>query len=72
MRISRFIPFIMLLALCFSCKPQVPDEYLQPDEFEDVLYDYHWLMPWPVMVITRIMSHMTLFYIDRPYYVNTE
>lgn len=41
MRISRFIPFIMLLALCFSCKPQVPDEYLQPDEFEDVLYDYH-------------------------------
>ena len=27
--------------MCFSCKPQVPDEYLQPGEFEDVLYDYH-------------------------------
>lgn len=25
----------------FSCKPQVPDEYIQPDEFEDILYDFH-------------------------------
>lgn len=25
----------------FACKPQVPDEYIQPDELEDILYDYH-------------------------------
>lgn len=25
----------------FSCKPQVPGRYIQPDEFEDILYDYH-------------------------------
>lgn len=41
MRISRFIPFVMLSAILFSCKPKVPGKYLQPDEFEDILYDYH-------------------------------
>lgn len=29
------------LLMVLSCKPQVPDEYLQPDELEDVLYDWH-------------------------------
>lgn len=24
-----------------SCKPSIPSKYLQPDEMEDVLYDYH-------------------------------
>lgn len=24
-----------------SCKPQVPSKYLQPDEMEDILFDYH-------------------------------
>lgn len=33
--------FISLLLIMFSCKPQVPGKYLQPDEFEDILYDYH-------------------------------
>lgn len=33
--------FISLLLLMFSCKPQVPGKYIQPDEFEDILYDYH-------------------------------
>lgn len=41
MRISRFIPYVMLSAILFSCKPKVPGKYLQPDEFEDILYDYH-------------------------------
>ncbi len=27
--------------LIVSCKPQVPSEYIQPDEMEDILYDYH-------------------------------
>lgn len=30
--------FVLLLA---GCKPSVPNEFLQPDEMEDILYDYH-------------------------------
>lgn len=41
MRASRFLPIILLLTVVFSCRPKVPDEYIQPDEFEDILYDYH-------------------------------
>lgn len=40
----RHLTFLFLLAslwLTFSCKPQVPDEYLQPNELEDILYDWH-------------------------------
>lgn len=32
--------FLLLLSL-YGCKPQVPDEYIQPNQFEDILYDYH-------------------------------
>lgn len=32
----------LLLAIGLaSCKPSIPSKYLQPDEMEDVLYDYH-------------------------------
>ena len=24
-----------------SCKPQVPSQYIQPDDMEDLIYDYH-------------------------------
>lgn len=27
--------------MMFSCKPQVPGKYIQPDDFEDLLYDFH-------------------------------
>lgn len=30
----------LLLLLLTSCQPTIPSEYLQPDEMEDVLYDY--------------------------------
>ena len=35
--------FFLLFALfvIVGCKPSVPSEYLQPDEMEDILYDYH-------------------------------
>lgn len=29
---------VLLLA---SCKPQVPSKYIQPDDMEDLIYDYH-------------------------------
>ena len=42
---ERGFYFLTLLflscSLLYSCKPQVPGEYLQPDEMEDILYDYH-------------------------------
>ena len=34
--------FILLGVLALAaCKPQIPSEYIQPDELEDILYDYH-------------------------------
>ena len=41
MRIYSVFKCLILCALVLSCKPQVPDKYLQPGEFEDILYDYH-------------------------------
>lgn len=32
------------LIIVVSCKPSIPSKYLQPDEMEDVLYDYHLAM----------------------------
>lgn len=32
---------ILVLFGLFSCKPSVDDEYIQPDEMEDILYEYH-------------------------------
>ena len=32
---------VFTLMLLFSCRPQVPSEYIQPDELEDILFDYH-------------------------------
>lgn len=33
--------FLSFMLIIFSCKPQVPRKYIQPDDFEDILYDYH-------------------------------
>lgn len=41
MKFFRVISFFVLLAIFSACKPKVPKQYLQPDEFEDILYDYH-------------------------------
>lgn len=38
---SRYIYIIVIMALLYACKPQIPDRYLQPGELEDILYDYH-------------------------------
>ena len=34
---------VMVAATAFmvSCKPSVPSEYIQPDDMEDLIYDYH-------------------------------
>ena len=32
---------VAAIALLSSCKPSVPPEYIQPDDMEDLIYDYH-------------------------------
>ena len=39
-KFSLFLSFIMA-AILFSCKPSVPSQYIQPGDFEDLIYDLH-------------------------------
>ena len=39
-KFSLFLSFIMA-AILFSCKPSVPSRYIQPGDFEDLIYDLH-------------------------------
>ena len=32
---------IVLVVMVVGCKPKVPSEYVQPDDLEDILYEYH-------------------------------
>ena len=36
-----FFPLAVLLILLSACKPTVPSQYLQPDEMEDLMYDFY-------------------------------
>ena len=36
----RHIVYLFLLVLLSACTPRVPKEYIQPDDMEDILYDY--------------------------------
>ena len=36
----RHMVFVFLLVLLSACTPKVPGEYIQPDDMEDILYDY--------------------------------
>ena len=39
---SRLLLMVAGAVLClFSCKPTIPGKYIQPDQMEDILYDYH-------------------------------
>lgn len=39
-RIKYFLLFVITV-LASSCKPGIPSQYIQPDELENVLYDFH-------------------------------
>lgn len=41
MRHVGFILVCLLAMALVGCKPSVPSEYIQPDELEDLLYDYY-------------------------------
>jgi hypothetical protein len=39
---AKHIIFAVATVVLFaSCKPQVPSQYIQPDDMEDLIYDYH-------------------------------
>lgn len=38
---SLFIAFFIGVMVLMGCKPQVPSTYIQPDDMEDILYDYY-------------------------------
>lgn len=43
-RVERIAPGVLALAAALAicaCRPGVPKEYIQPDEMEDILYDYY-------------------------------
>ena len=35
------LTYLLLVMIMVACKPTVPSEYIQPDDMEDILYDYH-------------------------------
>lgn len=37
----KLLAFAFLMLVLFGCKPQVPGEYIQPGDMEDILFDYH-------------------------------
>ena len=37
----RSLTYLLILMFVVACKPTVPSEYIQPDDMEDILYDYH-------------------------------
>lgn len=37
----KVILLLLTLLLVAGCKPTVPSDYIQPDDMEDILYDYH-------------------------------
>jgi hypothetical protein len=42
---SHILPVVLLAIMVLSgCKPSVPSEFIQPDDMEDILYDYHLAM----------------------------
>lgn len=40
MNLRRSHIALLLLVLLSACTPKVPEEYIQPDDMEDILYDY--------------------------------
>ncbi len=41
MRNAQMLFLILACMVLTGCKPTIPDKYIQPDELEDILYDYH-------------------------------
>lgn len=46
--VKHMILLVVGLLLLAACKPKIPKEYIQPDEMEDLLYDYYVAQSMPV------------------------
>lgn len=46
--VKHMILLVVGLLLFAACKPKIPKEYIQPDEMEDLLYDYYVAQSMPV------------------------
>ena len=40
-KVTHIIYTVATVVMITSCKPTVPSKYIQPDEMEDLIYDYH-------------------------------
>lgn len=40
-KVTHIIYMVAAVAMLTSCKPTVPSQYIQPDDMEDLIYDYH-------------------------------
>ena len=40
-KVTHIIYIVVAVVMLTSCKPTVPSEYIQPDDMEDLIYDYH-------------------------------
>lgn len=40
-KVTHIIFMVAAVAMLTSCKPEVPSKYIQPDDMEDLIYDYH-------------------------------
>ena len=40
-KVLHIINMVAAVALFASCKPEVPSQFIQPDDMEDLIYDYH-------------------------------
>lgn len=38
---TSLLVFVVTVVIIAGCKPSIPDDYIQPDEMEDILYDYY-------------------------------
>lgn len=38
---QQWVAAIIMLCVIVACKPTVPSDYIQPDDMEDILFDYH-------------------------------
>lgn len=38
---SKILQLLLIILITASCKPSVPSKYIQPNDMEDILYEYH-------------------------------
>ena len=58
----HLITAVVGLLLLSACKPSIPEEVIQPDDMEDILYDYHVSQGMPVENPARTDYYRNLYF----------